>query len=164
MGTCLCTDLTIASEINLIRMERRGYCAYGVTYLHTYYVHTYLITYLLTYLSCDIPVVNKNENNKRIAKSKHNCDAVVSFIKRTPCFGPCIRSSSGLNLRVGGDYTVLSHSPITADTVYHSIPTSYRRIPTPTWQTSSSATDRTLLSTRQFCTFSAPCAQSKPGP
>jgi hypothetical protein len=36
-----------------------------------------------------------------------NCDTVLSFIKQTTCFGPCTGPSSGLNLPVGGDYTVL---------------------------------------------------------
>ena len=31
---------------------------------------------------------------------------VVSFIKQTTCFGPCTGPSSGLNFRVGEDYTV----------------------------------------------------------
>jgi len=31
---------------------------------------------------------------------------VASFVKQTTCFGPCAGPSSGLNLRVGGDYTV----------------------------------------------------------
>jgi hypothetical protein len=43
---------------------------------------------------------------KEGAESKHNYDAVVSIIKQTTCFGPCTGPSSGLNLRVGGDYTV----------------------------------------------------------
>jgi hypothetical protein len=38
--------------------------------------------------------------------SKINYDAAVSFIKQTTFFGPCTGLSSGLNLRVGGDYTV----------------------------------------------------------
>jgi hypothetical protein len=44
-------------------------------------------------------------NNSGVAKSKHNYDAVVSFIKQTTCFGPCTGPSSGLNVRVRGDYT-----------------------------------------------------------
>ena len=36
MRTCLFTDLTISSEINLVRKERRDYCACGVTCLFTY--------------------------------------------------------------------------------------------------------------------------------
>ena len=43
MRTCLFTDLTIASGINLLRKERRDYRAYGATYLRNY-----VLTYLLT--------------------------------------------------------------------------------------------------------------------
>jgi len=43
---------------------------------------------------------------KRAGKSKHNCLCRGSFIKQTTCFGPYGGPSSGLNLRVGGDYTV----------------------------------------------------------
>ena len=55
-------------------------------------------------LSCDICIVYKNVNDE--TKSKHNYDAVVSFVKQMTCFGPCTEPSSGLNLRVRGDYTV----------------------------------------------------------
>jgi hypothetical protein len=43
---------------------------------------------------------------KGVAKSKHNYDAALSFIKRTTCFDPCTGSSSGLNSSVEGDYKV----------------------------------------------------------
>jgi len=41
----------------------------------------------------------------QVAKSKHNYKSGRVFIKQT-CFGPCTGPSSGLNLCVGGDYTV----------------------------------------------------------
>jgi hypothetical protein len=47
-----------------------------------------------------------NVNDERVAKSKHNCDVVVFFIKQTTCFGYFIGPSSGLNFRVAGDYTL----------------------------------------------------------
>jgi hypothetical protein len=55
-------------------------------------------------LSCDISIVYKNVNDE--TKSKHNYDAVASFVKQMTCFGPCTWPSSGLSLCVRGDYTV----------------------------------------------------------
>jgi len=58
MRTCLFTDLTRASEINLIKKERRNYCAYWVTCLHTYVLPSffpYLLNYLLIYSMVQSP-------------------------------------------------------------------------------------------------------------
>jgi hypothetical protein len=54
----------------------------------------------------EVTKVLRGLNDERVAKSKCNYDAVVSFIKQTTCFGPCTGPSSGLSLRVGGDSTV----------------------------------------------------------
>jgi hypothetical protein len=62
-------------------------------------------TVFSNFLSCDIPVVLECKMRIQEAKSKHNLTSGGVFIKQT-CFGPCTWSSSGLNLRVGGEYTV----------------------------------------------------------
>jgi hypothetical protein len=69
-----------------------------------------LLRVLYGFISSSVDCYNSLKLNHTMmkggAKSKHNYDAVVSFIKQTTCFGPCTGPSSGLNLHVGGDYTV----------------------------------------------------------
>jgi hypothetical protein len=50
-------------------------------------------------------------NDERIANWKHNYWYSGGFIKQTTCSGPCIGPSSGLNLHIGGDYTVCFFLP-----------------------------------------------------
>ena len=57
-------------------------------------------------LSCDILFVLECKMRIQGAKSKENYISGGVFIKQTTCFGPCIGPSSGLNLCIGGDYTV----------------------------------------------------------